>query len=288
MMKIALIGANGQLGNDLIRTAPSNVELFALTRKELDITSKQNVETVLENLKPDIVINTSAYVKVDKAEEEIDEAFKVNTIGVKYLIEICQKLKITLLHISTDYVFDGKKGKIKEPYYENDQPNPLNVYGISKLAGEIIIKNYLKKFYIIRVASLFGKAGASGKGGNFVYTILEKAKKGEPLKVIDDIIMSPTYTYDAAKEIWHIILKEKPYGIYHVTNKGFCSWYEFAVKILEIAKIKADIKPVKHTEFKTKAKRPLWSPLESKKGIELPPWEDALKRFIYKDLQISS
>jgi len=284
-MKVVLIGANGQLGSDLRRTAPSNVKLFSLTRKELDITLKTDVETILENLKPDIVINTSAYVKVDKAEEEIDEAFKVNAIGVKYLVEICEKLKITLLHISTDYVFDGKKGKLKEPYYESDQANPLNVYGISKLAGEIIIRNYLEKFYIVRVASLFGKAGASGKGGNFVYTILNKAKKGEPIKVVNDIFMSPTYTYDAAKEIWNILLEGKPYGIYHVTNKGFCSWYEFAVKILEIANIRVDIKPVKHTEFKMKAKRPLWSPLESEKGIELPPWEEALERFIKIDLE---
>ncbi len=279
-MKVVLIGANGQLGSDLRRTAPSNVKLFTLTRKELDITLKTEVKTVLENLKPDIVINTSAYVKVDKAEEEIDEAFKVNAIGVKHLSETCEKLKITLLHISTDYVFDGKKGKLKKPYYESDQTNPINIYGISKLAGEMVIKNYLEKFYIIRVASLFGKAGASGKGGNFVYTILNKAKKGEPIKVVNDIFMSPTYTYDAAKEIWNILLEEKPYGIYHVTNKGFCSWYEFAVKILEIANLKVDIKPVKHTEFKMKAKRPLWSPLASKKGVELSSWENALERFL--------
>ena len=285
-MKVALIGANGQLGSDLKKTLPSNIKLFPLTRKELDVTLESNIKTVLEKLKPNLVINTSAYVKVDKAEEEPDEAFKVNSIGIKYLVETCKELNITLVHISTDYVFDGKKLNIKEPYYEDDIPNPLNIYGISKLAGEIIIKNYLDKFYIIRVASLFGKAGASGKEGNFVYTILNKAKKGEPIKVVNDIFMSPTYTYDAAKEIWRIILEEKFYGIYHVTNKGFCSWYEFAVKILEIANIRADIKPISHTELKMKAKRPLWSPLGSKKGIELPPWQEALERFIKIDLNL--
>jgi len=283
-MKVVLIGANGQLGSDLRRTVPPNVKLFSLTRSELDVTLKTNVEATLKNLKPDIVINTSAYVKVDKAEEEIDEAFKINAIGVKYLVEICRKLKITLLHISTDYVFDGKKGKLKEPYYESDQNNPINIYGISKLAGEIIIRNYLEKFYIVRVASLFGKAEARGKGGNFVYTILNKAKKGEPIKVVNDIFMSPTYTYDAAKEIWNILLEGKPYGIYHVTNKGFCSWYEFAVKILEIANIRANIEPAHHMEFEMKAKRPLWSVLESEKGIELSSWLDALRRFIKNEL----
>ena len=186
----------------------------------------------------------------------------------------------TLIHISTDYVFDGKKLKEKKPYVESDKPNPINIYGISKYAGELIVQNYLEKFYIVRVASLFGKRVASGKGGNFVYAILEKAKKGEELKVIDDIYMSPTYTYDASKKIWNLILKEKPYGVYHITNAGYCSWYEFASKILELANIKVRIKPVKHTEFKMKAKRPLWSPLNSEKGISMPYWEDALKRFL--------
>ncbi len=279
-MRVVLLGASGQLGCDLKRTVPPNVKLFSLTRNELDITLKTNVETVLENLKPDIVINTSAYVKVDKAEEEINEAFKVNAIGVKYLVEICKKLKITLLHISTDYVFDGKKGKLKEPYYESDQPNPLNVYGISKLSGELLIRNYLERYYIIRVASLFGKAGASGKGGNFVYTILNKAKAKQPLKVVNDIYMSPTYTLDAAKEIWKLLLEKREFGIYHITNSGYCSWFEFAKEIIKIAKIDTDIKPVSHTEFKTKAKRPLWSPLSSEKGIKLPHWKTALDRFL--------
>ncbi|AAC06769.1 SDR family oxidoreductase [Aquifex aeolicus] len=125
-----------------------------------------------------------------------------------------------------------------------------------------------------------GKAGASSKGGNFVYTIIRKAKAGEPLRVVDDIYMSPTYTLDAAKEIWKILLENKPYGIYHVTNSGYCSWYEFAVKILEYSGLKTDIKPVRHTEFKTKANRPLWSPLASKRGIKLRNWEEALKDFI--------
>ncbi len=130
------------------------------------------------------------------------------------------------------------------------------------------------------MASLYGRAGASGKGGNFVYTILNKARAGEPLRVVDDIYMSPTYTLDAAREIWSIILKERPYGLYHVVNSGYCSWYEFAVKILEFAGIEARIEPVKHTEFPTRARRPLWSPLASIKGVALRPWEEALREFV--------
>jgi len=281
-MKVAVIGANGQLGSDLLRAGLkySNVELIPLTRKELDITVREQVYEVFKSIKPDFVINTAAFHKTDLCEIETSKAFKINTEGVKNLVETCTELNTALVHISTDYVFDGKKLKEKKPYVESDKPNPINIYGISKYAGELIVQNYLEKFYVVRVASLFGRRGASGKGGNFVYTILEKAKKGEELKVIDDIYMSPTYTYDASKEIWNLILNEKPYGIYHITNTGYCSWYEFAFKILEFANIKTRIKPVKHTEFKMKAKRPLWSPLNSEKYISMPHWENALHRFI--------
>ncbi len=281
-MKVALIGANGQLGSDLIATVPKKINLIPLKRADMDVTVREQVEEVITSLRPDFILNTSAYVKVDLAEEEPEKAFLVNSVGVKNLAEVCRKTGAVLVHISTDYVFDGKKIEKKEPYTEEDTPNPINIYGVSKYAGELIVRNYLEKFYIIRVASLYGKAGASGKGGNFVYTILSKAKSGKPLKVIDDIFMSPTYTYDAAQKIWEIIIGEKPYGVYHVTNSGYCSWYEFAIKILEYADLKTDIKPVKHTEFKTKAKRPLWSPLMSVRGIELRKWDEALKDFIDK------
>jgi len=283
-MKVAVIGAGGQLGSDLERTKPQGVEIISLTHKDIEITNLNSVMETFKNLKIDVVINTAAFHKTDLCEDKPEKAFAVNSVGVKYLAEAANIYNFILFHISTDYVFDGKKGKLKEPYYESDQPNPLNVYGLSKLAGEIIIRNYLKRFYIARVASLFGKAGASGKGGNFVYTILNKAQKGETIKVVNNIFMSPTYTYDAAKEIWNILLEGKPYGIYHVANKGFCSWYEFAVKILEIANIRTDIEPVHHMEFEIKAKRPLWSVLGSEKGIELPSWVDALRRFIKNEL----
>ena len=282
-MRVAVIGAKGQLGQDIVKTVPKDVILETFTHQDFDITNKKDVMDYLgsEN-KFDVIINTAAFHKTDQCEEEPEKAFLVNTIGVKNLVDICKKNDSILIHISTDYVFDGNKLESKKPYTEEETPNPINVYGLSKYAGELIIKNYLEKYYIVRVASLYGKAGASGKGGNFVYTIIKKAKNGEPLKVIDDIFMSPAYTLDAAKKIWEIILEKKPYGIYHITNSGYCSWYEFAVKILEYSGLrnKVDIKPVKHTEFRTKARRPLWSPLKSVKGIELRRWDEALKDFI--------
>ncbi len=278
-MKILLVGAYGQLGTDLRKTAPECVKLICPKKYEFNILNKEAVKNFISKVEVDLIINCAAYVKVDFAEEEVKEAFSVNSYGIKTIIDNLNK-EIPIVHISTDYVFDGKKWKYKEPYYEDDVPNPINIYGISKLAGEYILRNYIEKHYIIRSSSLYGVAGASGKGGNFPYTILKKAKAGEKLRVIDDIYMVPTHTYDLAKGIWKLITDEYPYGIYHITHTGYCSWYEFAKKILEFAGLSADIEPVKHTEFPTKAKRPLWSVLGTKKGIELGPWEEGLERFI--------
>ncbi|OAQ19865.1 dTDP-4-dehydrorhamnose reductase [Thermosulfurimonas dismutans] len=279
-LKIALFGAGGQLGSDLVKICPSEVELVPLTRKEVDVTDRGQVLEVLRNIKPDLVLNATAYVKVDQAEDEVEAAFAVNAAGVRNLVEGCLDTGSVLLHVSTDYVFDGGKLDARDPYTEEDPENPINIYGLSKYAGEVIVRNYLERFYIVRVASLYGKAGASGKGGNFVYTILRKARAGEPLRVVDDIFMSPTYTLDAAHKIWEIVLEERPYGLYHLTNSGYCSWYEFTKKILEYARLDTDLKPIKHTEFKTKARRPLWSPLRSVKGITMRSWQEALEAFI--------
>ncbi len=279
-MKVAIIGSRGQLGQDLVRTAPSGVELTTFTHGDFDITDREDVLDFLAGEERfDAVVNTAAFHKTDLCEDEPQKAFLVNAVGVKNLVEACRKAGTVLIHISTDYVFDGGKISEKEPYYEDDTPNPINVYGISKLAGEHIVRNYLEKYYIVRSSSLYGIAGASGKGGNFPYTILRKAKAGEKLKVVDDIYMVPTHTYDLAEGIWRLISEGHPYGTYHITHKGYCSWYEFAKKILELARIETQIEPVRHTEFPTKARRPLWSVLGTKKGIELSRWEEGLERF---------
>lgn len=277
-MKAVLIGANGQLGSDIFLTKPEDIELIPLTRKDVDITDSNRLKEIITEIKPDSIINTAAYHKTDECEENPEFSFKVNAIAVKDMANICREINAALLHISTDYVFSG--GNKSAPYTEEDTPNPVNTYGISKYAGEIFIRNSLEKHYIIRVASLYGKAGASGKGGNFVYTMLKKGKEGAAVKVINDMFMSPTYTMDVSKEIWRIIKEQMPYGIYHITNSGYCSWYEFAKKILEIAGFHNEVIPVSHTEYKTKAKRPLWSPLESIKGIKIRRWEEALESFI--------
>ncbi len=278
MLKVALIGPNGQLGSEITAAKPDGIELVPLVRATLDITRPGEAETVLTGPRPDVIINTAAYVRVDDAEEEAQEAFSVNALGVKNLAMAARKAGAVLVHISTDYVFDGAKKP--SSYNEGDTPNPLNTYGISKRAGELYAANFTGSHYIVRLAGLYGRAGASGKGGNFVYTVLNKAKKGEPMRIVDDIHMSPTNAADAAREIWRLLTEERPFGLYHASNGGVCSWYEFAVKIAELAGLKADITPVLHTEYKTKARRPLWSPLESVRGIRPREWEDALKDFI--------
>lgn len=284
-MKVLLTGANGQLGNDIIRTKPLFTELLHCNKQCLDITDRNKTFSIIRENKPEIVINTAAYVRVDDAEDNVIEAFNINATGVKNLVDACNETGAIIIHISTDYVFDGETMPL--PYNELDTPNPINVYGISKYAGELFVKNYASRAYIIRTASLYGKSGASGKGGNFVYTVLDKLSKGQIMRIVNDIYMSPTCTYNLAKEIWMLIAQKRPYGIYHVVNDGYCSWYEFALAISRISGINGEIKPVSHKEYPSKAKRPRWSPLVSIKGITMAPWENALEAFLAENNRAS-
>jgi dTDP-4-dehydrorhamnose reductase len=236
---------------------------------------------ILKKIQPDVVINCAAYVRVDDAEDFADRAFAVNALGARNIALISKDLNAILMHISTDYVFDGRK---KEPYIENDIPNPLNVYGNSKLAGEYFVRNTFENHYIIRSSSLFGAAGASGKGGNFVETMIKKAHNNEEIKVVDDMIMSPTYTKDAASMIKNVHSRMLPFGIYHVANSGICTWYEFARAIFETLGIETNVSPTKTNNLQSKARRPMFSPLVSTKlknyGLEMENWEEALKNYL--------
>jgi len=276
-MKVAVIGASGQLGSDLIKVFD---DVIPLTHRDIEVTDLSSCE-VLKELKPDVIINTAAYHKTDECEENPEKTFLVNSVGARNVALICRKIGAIDVYISTDYVFDGAK---KEPYTEEDIPNPINVYGVSKYAGEILTRYICEKCYIIRVSSLFGVAGARGKGGNFVETMIKKAKAGDELNVVNDITMSPTYTKDAAVAIKEIIYNKLPYGIYHVTNDGSCTWYEFAKTIFEITGIDAKLNPITSDKFPTKAKRPKNSALSIEKmksfGIVMRHWRDALKDYL--------
>ena len=278
-MKIVIIGSTGQLGTDLMKILQNEHEVIGLTHRDIEVSDYESC-LILKKYKPEIIINTAAFHKTDQCEEEPLKAFSVNAIGAKNVATISKEIDTITVYISTDYVFNGSKA---EPYTEEDTPNPINTYGISKLAGELYTKQN-PKHYIIRVASLFGKAGSSGKGGNFVETMIKKALNKEVIYVVDDIWMSPTYTKDAALIIKKILENNLPYGIYHATNKGYCTWFQFAQEIFKLTVLTPIIKPIKTDQLQIKAKRPRFSPLESIKlpkfGIQIRRWEEALREYL--------
>jgi dTDP-4-dehydrorhamnose reductase len=278
-MKIVVIGSKGQLGTDLMKTLAKGHEAIGLTHQDIEVTDYNSCQSLKDD-RPDVVINTAAFHRTDECEDNPMKAFTVNAIGARNVAMASKEVGAVTVFISTDYVFDGSKN---EPYTEEDTPNPINTYGISKLAGELYTKQN-PKHYIIRVASLFGVAGASGKGGNFIETMIAKAKKKEPIGVVDDMWMSPTYTQDAAFAIKKIINAKLPFGVYHVTNQGFCTWFQFAKEIFEIAGLNPDLTPIKTDQLQMKAKRPRFSALKSVKlqnfGIEMRDWEEALRDYL--------
>jgi dTDP-4-dehydrorhamnose reductase len=278
-MKIAVIGSTGQLGTDLVKTLGTAHEVIGLTHDDIEVADYDSC-LILKKHQPEMVINTAAFHKTDQCEEEPLKTFSVNALGARNVALISKEVDAATVFISTDYVFDGSK---KEPYTEDDVPAPINTYGISKLAAEHFTRQN-PKHYIIRIASVFGKAGASGKGGNFVETMITKAKNNEPITVIDDMWMSPTYTKNASSIIKEIAEKQLPYGVYHATNKGYCSWYQFAEQIFQFTGLTPDLKPIKTEQLTMKAKRPRFSALKSikltKYGIEVPTWQQALRKYL--------
>jgi dTDP-4-dehydrorhamnose reductase len=279
-MRIVIIGANGQLGSDLSLVL-SEYKPICLTHQDIEVVDQESVRKVFKRYKPQIIINTSAFHNVALCEREPLKAFQVNALGVRNLVENALLYKATLVHISTDYVFDGKK---KRPYIEKDCPSPINIYGISKLAGEYIIRNILKKYFIIRTSALFGLHLCRAKKTNFVDTMLRLYKEGKEIKVVCDEFTSPTYSLDLANQIKEII-KTKHYGIFHVSNHGVCSWYEFAKTIFDFLKIKVKVIPIKAEDFDRKVKRPHFSALENRRLKELGLdrmryWKIALRDYL--------
>jgi dTDP-4-dehydrorhamnose reductase len=280
-MRILVIGADGQLGSDLCRVI-SPEELIPLTIKELDITRREIVHSVIKKYQPGIVVNTAAFHHLDKCEDAPETAFAVNAVGAKYVAEACREIDAVLAYVSTDYIFDGGK---EIPYVETDMPNPQSVYAVSKLAGEQCVKYVLDKYFIVRSAGLYGTAGCMGKGGgNFVENMLARAEKQPSLKVVTDEILSPTYTFDLASKI-NALVRTGQYGTYHVVNHGSCSWYEFTCKIFELLKREVDVQKVTGETFKARVKRPKYSVLKNaeleKIGLDdMRSWQEALEAYL--------
>lgn len=276
-MVVLITGSNGQLGQALqsiSKNYPKFHFVFA-TSKELDITNKDSIKAIFEKTKPNFCINAAAYTAVDKAESEPETAHLINVIGSENLAEVCKNYDVTLLHVSTDFVFDGEK---LVPYTEDDATNPQSIYGQTKLEGEKAIQNILEKHYIIRTSWLY-----SDFGNNFMKTMLRLAKERTSLGVVNDQIGTPTHAGDLAEALLRIISSDKKaYGIYHYSNEGKASWYDFAQKIFEINKVEINLEPIPTSQFSTPAKRPKYSVLDKTKikkvfGITIKNWEDSLR-----------
>jgi dTDP-4-dehydrorhamnose reductase len=275
------LGAGGQLGRDLCPRLAG--EVIPLTRDRADLTRRETLRAVLGELRPQIVINCAAYNFVDKAEQEADAAFAVNAWGVRELAVVCRDLDCILVHFSTDYVF-GLDERRHTPYAEVDAPGPVSVYGLSKLAGEYLVRALCPKHFVIRTCGLYGVWGSGGKGGNFVETMLRVAGQGKPLRVVADQFCTPSYTMDVATAAADLIQTGR-YGLYHLTNAGECSWYELARTIFQKAGVHADLTPIARKEWPAPARRPGYSVLGmgAYQSLGLRPlrsWQEAVAAYL--------
>ena len=275
-MKILVTGVKGQLGYDVVNEAEQRgIEEVGVDIEEMDITDASQVDQVIKSGHYDAVVHCAAWTAVDKAEEMVDVCRKVNAEGTANIAKVCAELDIPMMYFSTDYVFDGEGVR---PWEEYDERHPLNVYGQTKYEGELAVEK-LKKFFIVRIAWVFGK-----NGNNFIKTMLRLGKEKGAVSVVNDQIGSPTYTYDLARLVVDMIQTDA-YGIYHATNEGLCSWYEFACEIFKQAKMDVAVTPVDSDAFPAKAKRPKNSRMNrselDKHGFtRLPSWQDALSRYL--------
>ncbi len=275
-MKLLITGVKGQLGHDIVdECRRRNIEAIGVDIEEMDITNEAQVDLVIREGNYDAVIHCAAWTAVDAAEEQVDACRKVNVDGTANIAKVCEELDMPMMYFSTDYVFDGQG---TTPWQEYDKRDPLNVYGLTKYEGELIVEK-LDRHFIIRIAWVFGV-----NGNNFIKTMLRLGKERGAVSVVNDQVGSPTYAFDLARLAVDMILTEK-YGTYHATNQGFCSWYEFAVEIFKQANMKVKVNPVDSSAFPVKAVRPKNSRMDEteldKAGFSrLPNWQDALSRYL--------
>jgi dTDP-4-dehydrorhamnose reductase len=283
-MVVLVTGSSGQLGQSLQFIAPNypQIDFVFCDSKTLEITNFENCETIFSKYKPDFCINAAAYTAVDKAENEPEKAFAINVTGAKNLAEVSKKFDTILLHISTDFVFDGSKDI---PYLETDLPNPTGVYGQTKLDGERVIQQVWEKHFIVRTSWVYSQFG-----NNFMKTMLRLASERDTISVVNDQIGTPTNAVDLAEVLVSMIIKTcnsqlatRNFGTYNFSNEGQCSWYDFAKKIFEINNISINLLPIPTTSFPTPAKRPSFSVLDKSKiknvfTVEVKDWEESLKR----------
>ncbi|GAB4289896.1 MAG: dTDP-4-dehydrorhamnose reductase [Myxococcota bacterium] len=279
-MKVVIIGSNGQLGSQLMK-AFEGLKPIGLNHNQIEILDTGDIEAMMEAYKPDWVICTASYHRVDEIESQADRALMVNGIGAFNLAQASYKYNVGLVYYSTDYVFDGLKGA---PYIESDQPKPLNAYGVSKYVAEQFVAMYAGRFILIRVSGLFGADGSRSKGGNFVTMMLNKARRRETIRVVNDQIFAPSACDEVADRTRKLIEIGKS-GIYHLAGEGEATWFEFAKKIFEFASITPDLVPITTEEWNAPARRPRYSVLANTRAraLGLPPlshWQESLERYI--------
>jgi dTDP-4-dehydrorhamnose reductase len=277
-MKVLVTGANGQLGKDVVGLFKQHYEVVGVGRNELDITNLENCLHLIPDVRPNVIIHCAAYTAVDLAETEEDQAYSVNAFGTRNIAIAAQQIGSKVCYISSDYVFDGNS---TNPYKEYDNTNPTGVYGKSKRAGEIMIQTLSSKYFIVRTSWVYGL-----HGNNFVKTMLKLSKDRDQLKVVQDQIGSPTFTEDLAAFLLQLVVTEQ-YGIYHASNSGNCSWYEFAKAIFEVSHIPVTVLPCTTDEFPRPALRPKYSVMDhlsirSNGFDDLRPWQDGLSDFLKK------
>lgn len=279
MNNILVTGSTGQLGSDVVKELlKRGYSTLSPNRSEFNLCSEDSIRNYILNSNCEAIVHCAAYTQVDKAEDEKDLCIKINATATKHIVKCAKILDIPMIYISTDYVFDGTKDG---EYTENDETNPINIYGESKLAGEKYVQEILDKYYIVRTSWVFNI-----NRKNFIETMLRLSKANNQLSIVNDQIGSPTYTKDLSRLLVDMLETSK-YGLYHATNEGYCSWYEFADTIFKLANINIDIKAINSNEYASRAKRPLNSKLSKDKLIEygfkpLPHWEDALKDYLIR------
>ena len=276
--KVLVIGANGALGTDLVKTLGDAVPAV---HADFDISDKRKAAAFIKASGVNVVINTAAFHQVPLCETEHERAFQVNVIGARNLAEVCTDFGLHLCHLSTDYVFDGKA---EQPYSEADLPAPLNMYGISKLAGEYAVAAYCADYSIVRSCGLYGRVPTRAKGGNFINTMMRLGREREVVTVVDDEIVSPTCTTDLAQGI-NALLDAEGRGTFHISQTGSTSWYEFARVIFDFFSLPAVLKPIPAKQLQTSVRRPPYSILDNRRfesltGFKMPPWREALERHL--------
>jgi dTDP-4-dehydrorhamnose reductase len=283
-MNVVVIGADGQLGSDIVEAfRAAGCGIIPLTLRHLDVSNEAQVQRELTGLQADAIVNTAAMHQVEKCEADPARAFAVNALGARYLAMAANAVNAILIHISTDYVFDGGKAV---PYLESDLPLPLNVYGNSKLAGELFVRTIARRHYVLRVSGLYGKSPCLEKGGlNFVDLMLKLSRERPEVRVVDDEILTPTPTREVARQILHLLKRGVETGLYHATAEGQCSWYEFAAEIFRLSRSSVRLNRAAPGEFPAKVPRPKYSVLENaclkKQGLNImPPWPEALAAYL--------